>query len=60
MPNTITPLHNFDSKKSEQAFKKLNELKVSNESLYRELLKFTVKGGFDEVYREMKRREILS
>jgi hypothetical protein len=59
MSDIITPPHTIDPAKVQLAINKLNEFKNSNEKLYRELMKFSVDGGFDAVYTEMIKRSLL-
>ena len=46
--------------KINQAIEILNELEQSNKKLRMELMKYSVHGGFDEVYLEMKKRNLLT
>jgi len=59
MPQTITPSHSISPIKIQSSIEKLKEFEKSNKKLYKELMKLSVNGGFDAIYTEMKRREIL-
>ena len=60
MPYIHTPKHNIEPAKIKLAIEILNELEQSNKKLRMELMKYSVHGGFDEIYLEMKKRNLLT
>ncbi|MGB5963978.1 MAG: hypothetical protein WBG65_00425 [Sulfurimonadaceae bacterium] len=59
MPYVNVPPHNLEPNKVQLAIDKLNELEKSNKKLKMELMKFSINGGYDAVYSEMKKRGLL-